>query len=104
LCSGTNENYNSVLNTPGGGSGSNDRTNSAASNPFVSWTSGDFNLTGENTDLHGGVTLSSPYDIDPNGNTRGTGGTWSRGAYEFGSGSTAQKPNPPQNLQAVVSN
>jgi hypothetical protein len=30
-----------------------------------------------------GNTLSSPFDLDPDGATRGADGTWDRGVYEF---------------------
>jgi hypothetical protein len=45
------------------------------------------NDTGKNFDLStptvSGATLVSPYNIDPDGITRGADGTWDRGAHEF---------------------
>lgn len=49
--------------------------------------------------LYGGIALPAPYNVDPNGNLRGTDGHWDRGAYQFiGSG----VPIPPTNLTVVV--
>lgn len=82
--SGGTEDYNSCLgsgctaNWPGG-TGPNDTSNNSASDPFVSWTTGNFNLA---TNVGNGVTLSSPYNVDPNGTTRTPGANWSRGAYQ----------------------
>jgi hypothetical protein len=74
----------------------------SSSNPFVnalpatSSSSFDFHLTAATA---AGITLSSPYNTDMNGNTRGADGTWDRGAYEFVSNNT----NPPviSSLQAT---
>ena len=49
---------------------------------FVNATAGNFHLAANTT---AGVNLGSPYNIDPDGNTRTT---WSLGAYEYGSTST----------------
>jgi hypothetical protein len=54
-----------------------------ASNPFVNYGSLDFHLSGATT---AGTTLSSPYDTDIDGVTRGSDGTWDVGAFEFDSG------------------
>ena len=49
-----------------------------------------------------GIALSSPYNIDPSGQTRGADGTWDRGAFEYRSGGTAPTaPAPPLNVQVV---
>ncbi len=50
------------------------------SNPFVDSTNYDFHLTAGTT---AGMTLSSPYNVDMEGNTRGADGVWDRGAYEY---------------------
>jgi hypothetical protein len=47
---------------------------------FLSAAAGDFHLTAE-TDA--GLDVGSPYDIDPDGVTRGTGAVWDLGAYEY---------------------
>lgn len=66
-------------------------------NPFVNWNStldpasADFHLT---QTTNGGLILSSPFNIDAFGNTRGADGTWDRGAYEY-TGSTPPPPPPP---------
>jgi hypothetical protein len=44
----------------------------------------------------GGLALSSPYNIDGDGFTRGADGVWDRGAFEFRS-----DPAPPRNLHYV---
>jgi hypothetical protein len=49
----------------------------SAADPFVNQAEGDFHLQGH-TDP--GLDLGTPYDVDPDGNTRST---WDRGAYEF---------------------
>ncbi len=59
----------------------------------------DFHLTSTGaTTFAKGKTLGSPYDQDPDGNTRGTGGVWYIGAYQ--NPSTA--PAPPTNLNGTV--
>lgn len=47
----------------------------SATNPFVSVTNDDFHLT---SDTNAGVTLSSPFNTDPDGKVRGSsaGGSW----------------------------
>ena len=69
-----------------------------AVNPFVG--AADFHLSSETVDPHlnDGVTLSSPYNLDFAGSTRGADGTWERGAFEFLS---EAPPNPPTNLLAT---
>jgi hypothetical protein len=49
--------------------------------PFVSSATYDFELQAATL---AGKTLSSPYNGDLNGTTRGGDGTWDRGAYEYG--------------------
>lgn len=65
-----------------------------SSSPFVNESGLNFQLVADTT---AGVSFSSPYNQDPNGNTRGADGTWDRGAFQFVSGL-----NPPTNLQATV--
>jgi len=65
-------------------------------NPFVDWVNGDFHLARA---TNNGSSLSSPYNIDPTGATRGADGVWDRGAYEF-TGFVA-RPNPPQNVRVT---
>jgi len=54
-------------------------------NPVVSYpgTGFDYHLAKATV---AGTTLSAPYNQDMDGVTRGSDGTWDRGAYEFGSG------------------
>jgi hypothetical protein len=51
----------------------------SAPNPFVSWQTGNFNLAAENSDWTNALSLSAPYNTDPNGTAR----TTDRGAYQF---------------------
>lgn len=69
---------------------------SAAQNPFVGYTSGDFRLSRA---TGAGAVLPAPYNVDALGNTRGADGTWDLGALEFG-GTQVPIPNPPTALQA----
>jgi hypothetical protein len=90
------EDYNSFLNSGTPGSGPHDvHTESSAPDPFVSWTTGNFNLASENSDWTNRLPLGAPYTVDPNGTVRST----DRGAYQF-AGSTAT-PAPPTGLSAV---
>jgi hypothetical protein len=50
-----------------------------SSDPFVSAATHDFRLSAA---TNAGFTLSSPYNLDVLGLTRGADGTWDRGAYE----------------------
>jgi hypothetical protein len=47
-----------------------------------------FQLQSASVDLHlnDGTALSAPYLLDPAGNTRGAGGAWDRGAFQFVTG------------------
>lgn len=51
----------------------------SGTDPFLGYAGGDFRLSG----AIAGVALSSPYDTDILGATRGLDGTWDRGAYEY---------------------
>jgi hypothetical protein len=58
----------------------------------------DWHLTSDTASyLSGGIILNAPFNVDPDGITRGANGTWDRGAYEFTTGSTGSIA-PPQNL------
>ena len=48
-----------------------------------------------NSSTISGQILSSPFNMDPTGLTRGADGSWDRGAYEFVSGSTTPPPTLP---------
>jgi hypothetical protein len=50
------------------------------SSPFVDSANYDFHL---NQATQAGATLSSPYNLDSDGVTRGEDGVWDRGAYEY---------------------
>lgn len=65
-----------------------------SSNPFVNWQAGDFRLAYAIP----GQSLASQYAKDPLGVTRGSDGTWDRGAYEYGGTATLSAPT---NLRVV---
>jgi hypothetical protein len=65
---------------------------------FMDAPAGNFHLSAPTTS---GVSLASPYNIDPDGNTRGAGGVWDQGAYQYVTNS-ANLPAPPQNLRITV--
>jgi hypothetical protein len=73
------EDYNSFLNSGSSGGGAHDISSSAAPDPFVNWSAGNFNLASANTDWGGRLALAPPFTTDPNGTVRGT----DRGAYEY---------------------
>ena len=67
----------------------------ASSRPLVDWVSEDYHLIAP---TFGGLTLSAPYNVDPDGSFRGAAGLWNRSAYEFLS---LSRPAPPTNLRLV---
>lgn len=62
----------------------------STSNPFVNYSGKDYRLAAA---TQSGSALTSPFNLDMLGITRGQGSTWDRGAYEFG-GTTTVKPVP----------
>jgi len=70
---------------------------STAADPFISQSTGNYKLRSDTIvpHLNDGVTLTSPPGVltDLLGRTRGQGGVWDRGAFQF------VRPNPPQNLR-----
>jgi len=72
--------------------------NESTSNPVAA----DFHLTSTGaTTLQNGLALPSPYNLDADGNTRGVGGNWYIGAYQY-SGSQSQAPQPPTGVVVAV--
>lgn len=71
----------------------------AATSLFVNFSNYDFRL---NIATNQGYSLPSPYNVDITGSVYGADGTWDRGAYEFGAGSSAGIPSAPQNLRVVA--
>jgi len=59
---------------------------------FVSISNNDFRLQSGSPAIGGGVNLGSPYNIDKDGNSRGS--SWDIGAYEYGG-------NPPQSCSQL---
>jgi hypothetical protein len=58
---------------------------STPTSPFVLWTANppNFHLTGENAYWNNGLTLGAPYNVDPDGVSRGLDGQWDRGTFEY---------------------
>ena len=82
IASGTvynNISYNVDNSSISGGTQANN-TNYASS-PFVDYANKNFHLAAPTS---AGTSLSSPYNMDVDGNIRGGDGTWDRGAYEYG--------------------
>lgn len=74
---------NWIFSTVGSPGGTNLVTCTVSCDLFVNLSGGDFHLASPTT---AGATLSSPYNIDPDGVTRGADGTWDRGAFEYVAG------------------
>ncbi len=69
--------------------------NESPGNPIAA----DFHLTVKGVaTLGAGKALPAPYNIDPDGNVRGAGGTWAIGAFQ----PPSQTPAPPTNLGGSV--
>ena len=65
--------------------------------PFIDSGGQNFNLaqgTAGTSAIDNGVDLGSPYDTDYAGNSRGSGGGWDIGAYEYISGGDVLAPTP----------
>jgi len=82
------EDYNSWLNsaTNTAPAGAYDvKVPSSAPTPFVAWTASppNLHLVGENADWNNGLTLSAPYNSDPDGVLRGQDRQWDRGVFEY---------------------
>ena len=86
------QDYNQLYcgNSGTGGSGwTSQHDITVNSSAFVNFAGADYHLASATAD---GTHLSSPYNQDMDGNTRGADGTWDIGAYEYGgTGNT----NPP---------
>ena len=96
--SGTTHTHNWYYNT-GPQDGDDSATKvicTSACDKFVSIPSRDFRLASGTPE---GTALPSPYNVDPDGATRGDDGIWDRGAFDFGS-QVASTPNPPSGLTA----
>ncbi len=63
---------------------------------FVNPAAGDFHLTAH---TNAGMSLPSPYNVDPDGNNRGSNGTWDIGAYEYGGTNTGSSGSGGISLQ-----
>lgn len=85
----TTASHNALYNS---GSISQPNIEIVASNPLTNITGEDFTLT---IGTAAGVTLSSPFNADPNGTPRGVDGVWDRGAFERND----QQPLSPTNLR-----
>ncbi|MGZ3768303.1 MAG: hypothetical protein ACXVCP_02150 [Bdellovibrio sp.] len=89
-------NYNHYINS-GGTQSEINGTSAVSGDPFVNAAGLDFRLT---ADTLAGITLSSPYNLDPLGIIRGASGIFDRGAYQFQSTSGSKLILlPPANLR-----
>ncbi|MGH7454640.1 MAG: hypothetical protein ACRENG_25015 [bacterium] len=70
-------------------------------NPFVDLANENFRLL--SATQRGKGNLGAPYNVDADGNIRGSDGVWDRGAFEYNSGGGTSRPDPPKNpkLSAV---
>jgi hypothetical protein len=96
--------YNTYLNTDPKTSDMGSHTviqTSGASNPFVNISNKDFHLAASTANGASSASSLTFNNHDPDGITRGSGGIWDRGVYEFTAGSV-QAPAPPTALQAIV--
>ena len=96
--------YNTYLNTDPQTSDSGSHSvikTQGATDPFASDQTGNYQLTAATTAGTNSISGISLNVTDPQGNVRGLGGNWSRGAFQFVSGSV-QATNPPTGLQAAV--
>ncbi len=66
-----------------------------ASNPFTNYAGNVFTLA---SGTNAGRSLTSPFNTDVVGSTRGADGIWDRGAFEFRVGDS-RVPNPPDSIQ-----
>jgi hypothetical protein len=70
------------------------REDGGAGDPTVNAAAENYRLTAHTTS---GLTLPSPYDVDPDGKARGATGVWDRGAYAYG----LVAPAPPTNVRII---
>ncbi len=91
---GITANYNYYINTLHDAE-VNEQT-APTTDPFVNWANYDLHL---NRATNAGLTLSAPFNVDPEGIIRGGDGNWDRGAFEFGG--TVTRPEPPTNLRVI---
>jgi len=67
--------------------------------PFVNLANENFHLSFA---TQNGYHLSSPYNVDADGNIRGADTVWDLGAFEYGSGGGSQRPPAPRDLTITV--
>lgn len=94
--------YNTYINlTAGSGDGgSHSYRLSGVADPFVNDSGFNYALISDTVVAHlnDGISLSSPFNVDMSGATRGSGGAWDRGALQFASGGL----EPPTAVTALV--
>jgi hypothetical protein len=92
------QDHNSFIASGSGcASGTGNVCDPSGPNPFVSWTTENFNLASDNADWNNRLALGAPYTVDVNGSVF----TTDRGAYQY-NGSASQAPQPPSGLSATV--
>lgn len=77
------------------GSISESHMQTGTGDPFISYSGENYRL---NSSTSSGMSLSSPYNADMDGNTRGGDSVWDRGAYEYKSGAAYLVPSSPSSL------
>lgn len=89
-----NHDYNHYINS-GGNHAETNGSSATSGDPFVDLVGMDFRLKAASAT---GAVLAAPFNVDAWGKTRGADGTFDRGAFEFGGGSTLL---PPVNLRVL---
>lgn len=97
--SGNEAKNNLFYNTPSSSVSANSTANNvtSSSNPFVGYSTQDYRIistTGGTYPRNAGTALSSTYNQDPLGVTRGADGTWDVGAYEYDAGAGGDTTAP----------
>ncbi|MGZ3768301.1 MAG: hypothetical protein ACXVCP_02140 [Bdellovibrio sp.] len=90
-----NHDYNYFINS-GGTQSEPNGVSTASGNPFVNYVALDFRL---NADTVAGISLPSPYNMDPLGTVRGVSGIFDRGAFQFQGNSSSTVLLAPTNLR-----
>lgn len=94
---GFTHDYDAFFSTTSTATETNRQT--GASNPFTNSASFDYSLL---TDTTAGNTLSSPFDVDALGVTRGANGTWDRGALQIAGSTPTITPAPSSGMFAEL--
>ncbi len=114
--------YYQMNDSPFRGDGGAHSVITPSSNPFTNASGFDFTLASDTsagcnlsclatltgvdptttTYWNGTSMVANTFNVDMNGTVRGSTGTWDRGAFQLGSGSSSSSPNPPINVTVAV--